>query len=106
MGHFLGTTEHMVLLAIIRRGGKAHGAAILETLESAAGRAPSSGALSTTLDRLEENGLIQSSYQTGGSRRGGRPKRIATVTAAGRARLAATRAAFRKLQDRPQVEGA
>lgn len=102
MGHFLGTTEQMVLLAILRLGRGAHGAAILETLEATTGRAPSSGALSTTLDRLEDNGLISTSYQAGDAGRGGRPKRVATVTPAGRARLEETRAALRDLDALPE----
>ena len=97
MAHFLGTTEYMILLAVLRLEAEAYGAAILQQLEDATGRAPSSGSLSTTLDRLEGKGLITSSYEEGGSDRGGRPKRVVTVTEAGREELAATREAFRRL---------
>ena len=105
MAHFLGTNEYMILLAVLHLGDAAWGATILQELEEATGRAPSSGSLSTTLDRLEEKGLVRSSYEEGAPDRGGRPRRVVAVTAAGHAELAATRQAFRRLEsnlpDRP-----
>lgn len=99
MAHFLGTTEQMILLAVLRLGADAYGAAILEELETATGRAPSSGSLSTTLDRLEAKGLVSSSYREGDDSRGGRPRRVVALTREGRTELAATRKALRTLAD-------
>lgn len=104
MGHFLGTNEHMILLAVLRLGEGAYGAAILDELRSATGRAPSSGALSTTLDRLEKKGLLTSGYEQGDESRGGHPRRMITLTAAGRAELRATQEAFRALRPEPRAE--
>jgi len=98
MAHFLGTTEYMILLAVVRLGEEAYGAAILDELERAAGRAPSSGSLSTALDRLEEKGLVTSAYEEGTSDRGGRPRRVMTVTERGRDEIEATRMAFQRLR--------
>ena len=98
MSHFLGTTEQMILLAVLRLGDRAYGATILDVLESTAGRAPSSGALSTTLDRLERKGLVVSRYDEGDARRGGRPKRAVSLTEAGRMALDDTREALRRLE--------
>lgn len=97
MSHFLGTTEHMILLAIVRLGADAYGAAILEELESTTGRAPSSGSVSTVLDRLETKGFLTSEYRAGGERRGGRPRRVVSLTEAGRAALVETQRAFRSV---------
>lgn len=98
MAHFLGTTEYMILLAIVRLGEEAYGAAILDEIESAAGRAPSSGSLSTALDRLEAKGLVTSRYEGGAPNRGGRPRRVMTITDAGRREMSATLEAFGRLR--------
>jgi PadR family transcriptional regulator, regulatory protein PadR len=98
MAHFLGTTEYMILLAIVRLEGGAYGAAILDELERAVGRAPSSGALSTALDRLETKGLVTSSYEEGAPSRGGRPRRVTTLTPTGWTELSSTVEAFRRLR--------
>ena len=51
---YLGEFEQMVMLTIMRLGDRAYGLAVRAELESVAGRRPSSGALYTTLDRLEK----------------------------------------------------
>jgi len=56
---YLGEFEHMVLLSVMRLGSEAYGLAIKDELESVAGRSPSSGALYTTLDRMERKGLLE-----------------------------------------------
>jgi DNA-binding PadR family transcriptional regulator len=88
---YLGEFEQMVLLAIMRLGREAYGLAIRDELESVAGRSPSSGALYTTLDRMEKKGLLASSAGEGTQERGGRPRRYVRVTADGRALLARSR---------------
>ena len=105
MGHFLGTNEHMILLSVVRLAEGAYGASILDELRDATGRGPSSGSLSTTLDRLEAKGLIQSGYEEGDASRGGHPRRIVGLTAAGRAELRKTEAAFRGLRGELRPEG-
>jgi DNA-binding PadR family transcriptional regulator len=85
---FLGEFEQMVLLSIMRLADRAYGLAVRDELHSVAGRTPSSGALYTTLDRLEQKGLIESTEGESTSDRGGRPRRYVRVTPEGRALLA------------------
>lgn len=101
MGHLLGTTEHMILLAIVRLGHEAYGVSIIETLQDATGRAPSSGSLSTSLDRMEAKGLVVSRYVSGGHKRGGHPRRVVQLTASGEVALRRTAAALQRLGEDP-----
>jgi DNA-binding PadR family transcriptional regulator len=101
---FLGEFEQMVLLAIMRLGTDAYGLAIRDELERVAGRAPSTGALYTTLDRMEKKELLQSTLAKGSRERGGRPRRYVRVTAEGRAQLAHARHTLMALWD--GLEGA
>jgi len=99
MSDFLGEFEQMVLLSSMRLGEEAFGLAIMDELERTAKRRPSSGALYTTLDRLERKGLIESSPGDSSSARGGRPRRYIRVTAEGRIMLARSRARLLALWD-------
>lgn len=85
---FLGEFEQMVLLSVMRLDAAAYGLAVRDELEAVAGRTPSSGALYTTLDRLEKKGLLESSEGESTSERGGRPRRYVRVTPEGKAMLA------------------
>lgn len=96
---FLGEFEQMVLLSIMRLGDDAYGLAISNELEEVAGRKPSSGALYTTLDRLERKGLIESTAGEATHERGGRPRRYVRVTREGRALLAHSRHTLLALWD-------
>lgn len=88
---YVGEFEQMVLLSIMRLGDDAYGLAIRDELTDVAGRTPSSGALYTTLDRLEQKGLIASRAGEGSRERGGRPRRYVRVTAEGRELLSHSR---------------
>lgn len=101
---YLGEFEQMVLLSVMRLQGGAYGLAISRELEGVAGRSPSSGALYTTLDRMERKGLIESHAGEVTAERGGRPRRYVRVTAAGRAQLARSRTTLIALWD--GLEGA
>src|SRR5207247_7254321 len=54
---YLGEFEHLLLLAVLRLGSEAYGLDIARELDARAGRSVSRGALYTSLDRLEDNGL-------------------------------------------------
>ena len=88
------------MLAVRGLGEGAYGAAILDVLASVRGGTPSSGALSTTLDRLEAKGLLVSRYERGDERRGGHPRRVVALTPAGAEALKLTEAAFTQLRER------
>jgi PadR family transcriptional regulator PadR len=79
----LGEFEQMVLLAILRRGEEAYGVTIRAELKMCTGREPAPGALYTTLDRLEEKGLVRSQLGDPTPQRGGRAKRYFQVTGVG-----------------------
>lgn len=80
----LGEFEQIVLLAILRLGENAYGVTIRAEIAACTSREPAPGALYTTLDRMEEKGLVQSWLGDPTPRRGGRAKRYFTVTKRGR----------------------
>ena len=86
----LGEFEQLLLLAILRLGDEAFGADIARELEERAGRSVSRGHLYTSLDRLEDKGLLRWRVASGTAVRDGLPRRVYTVTPAG---LAAVRGA-------------
>lgn len=86
-----GEFEHLVLLAILRLGADASGVGIARELEETAGRSVSRGALYTTLDRLEEKGLVRWKLGKGSVERAGLPLRTYTVTSSGLAVLRSSR---------------
>jgi PadR family transcriptional regulator, regulatory protein PadR len=98
-GEFLGDFEQLVLLALLRLGDDAYGLSVQSELKARAGRAASIGAIYTTLDRLEEKALVKSALGESTPERGGRAKRIFTVTATGRAALRQSIGATRSMAD-------
>ena len=79
----LGEFEYLILAATARLGDDAYGAAIRLQIEDCTKRICSVGALYTTLDRLEEKGLIETWMGNATAQRGGRAKRMVRVTAGG-----------------------
>ena len=90
-GDYLGAFEELVLLAVQALAEAAYGANIQRTLEREARRAVSLGAVHTALERLESKGLVASNASEPTGERGGRRKRIFSVTRQGRSTLRATR---------------
>lgn len=80
----LGEFEQLVLLAILRLGENAYGVTIRREISTRTKRETTPGALYTTLDRLEDKGLLRSSMGDPTPERGGRAKRIVTLTAPGK----------------------
>ena len=80
---YLGEFEKLVLLAILRLGADASGVGIGREIVAR-------GALYTTLDRLEDKGLLRWKVAPGGDDRARLPRRLYAVTPKG---LAAVRAA-------------
>lgn len=71
----LGELELVVLLALLRAGDGAYGAAIRDEIASTTGRDVTPGAIYPTLDRLEQRGLVRSYMGEPTGERGGRAKR-------------------------------
>ena len=94
-----GELEQMVLLAALRLGDDAYGVGIMRELDASVGRRVSRGAVYVTLDRLEDKGWLASASAPAEGSRGGRPRRVVTVTSAGLAELRRTREALLTLWD-------
>jgi len=101
----LGEFEQIVLLAILRLGDDAYGVTIRSEIAVCTGREPSPGALYTTLDRLEDKGLLKSRVGDPSPRRGGRAKRYFAVSASGIKAVARAQKAYRKLLEGVQLPG-
>jgi len=56
---YLGEFEQLLLLAILRLDANAYGVELARELEARAGRTVSRGHLYTSLDRLEDKGLLR-----------------------------------------------
>jgi len=93
----LGEFEQVVLLAILRLGEEAYGVTIRREIAKCTEREPAPGALYTTLDRLEEKGLVSSACGDPTPERGGRAKRYFTVTASGVRAVARAQRAYQRL---------
>jgi DNA-binding PadR family transcriptional regulator len=96
---YLGELEQMILLAVLRLGPEAYGWAVAEELDRVVGRKMSSGALYTTLERLERKGLLAGRVEDPRPERGGRPRRYLKVTPEGLLGLEAGREAMLALWD-------
>jgi PadR family transcriptional regulator, regulatory protein PadR len=88
-----------VLLAILRLDKQAYGVTIRSEITLCTGREPAPGALYTTLDRMQEKGIVRSWFGAATPQRGGRPKRYFALTKAGRAALVNAQRAYQSLLD-------
>ena len=79
----IGEFEYLILSAAAHLGEEAYGAAMREVIETTGGRSCSLGALYTTLDRLEDKGLVETWMSEPTQQRGGRAKRMVRVTGEG-----------------------
>jgi PadR family transcriptional regulator len=85
--HSLGELELVVLLALLRLGEGAYGAAIRQEIRCRTGRAVTPGAIYPTLDRLEHKGFVRSYVGEPEATPGGRAKRHFVLRPAGLAEL-------------------
>lgn len=86
---YLGEFEEMILTMVAALQEDAYGAAISEEIETKFKREVNLSAVHVTLYRLEDKGYVKSRMGGGTSERGGRRKRIFTITSAGLAILRA-----------------
>jgi DNA-binding PadR family transcriptional regulator len=93
----LGEFEQLVLLAILRLGTDAYAVTITREIEEQTDRPVSSGAVYTTLNRLEEKGYLSSRRGESRAMRGGRPRRFYEVEADGLETLQSSLNAVRRL---------
>ncbi len=94
---FLGSLEHLVLLALVRLGDEAYGMTVRREIHARTSRDLSIGAIYATLERLEEKGYVRSEIGEPTAERGGRAKRFFRVEAKGEQALAASQTLLRKM---------
>ncbi len=90
---YLGEFEELVLTIVGILRDDAYGNAIVNEIKERVGRDSNLSAVHVTLYRLEDKGLVKSSMGGSTNARGGRRKRIFTVTNAGLAMLRAMKEA-------------
>ena len=88
----LGEFEQLVLMAIVRLDEEAYGATIRREIETRTERRLSISAVYTTLDRLQQKGLVTSWIGEPTAERGGRRRKYFAMEPAG---ARALRAAYR-----------
>ena len=84
----LGELEQLVLLAVVQLGTGAHAPAIREAIADRTGIDLARGTVYVTLDRLDRKGYLTSRFGDPTAERGGKAKRLFTLTAEGRRALA------------------
>ena len=87
----LGEFEEVILLLVGILNEEAYAFKISEEFASQSGKTTSIGAVHSTLDRLKEKGFLTSEMGKPTAERGGRRKRIYTITASGQRVLTASR---------------
>jgi PadR family transcriptional regulator PadR len=86
-GQLLGSLEQIILLALVRLDGTAHGMIVRREIEERTGRNISIGAVYATLERLEKKGYVSSFTGEPTPQRGGRAKRLFRIEGAGKRAL-------------------
>ncbi|MEX2661918.1 MAG: PadR family transcriptional regulator [Vicinamibacterales bacterium] len=82
-GERLGEFEEFTLLAVRALGDNTYAVPIQQYVEKATARPISIGSIYAALGRLEEKGFLRSSMSEAIAQRGGKAKRVYTVTAGG-----------------------
>ena len=93
----LGDFEQIVLFALVRLKGEAHGVAIGEEIEMKTGRHASPGAVYTALDRMEAKGLVDTWIGESVPERGGRRRKVYRLLPAGARALQRSYGALRNM---------
>lgn len=101
----LGEFEQIVLLSILRLEDTAYGVSIRSEIAERTGRQVAPGALYTTLERLEEKGLVASRMGDPTPERGGRAKRYYRVRASGIRAVKRAQTAYQSLLEGLELLG-
>jgi PadR family transcriptional regulator PadR len=95
----LGEFEQIVMLALLRLGADAYGATVCAEIEKRGGRGVSVSAVHTTLERLEQKGLVKSRIGDPTPQRGGKRKRHYEMAPLGVKSLQASYRSIRSMAD-------
>ncbi len=90
-GEYLGEFEELVMLTCVLLKEEAYGIRIVEEILAKMDRKVNLSAVHVTLYRLEDKGLVDSSMSGATAQRGGRRKRIFSVTMLGMRMLRETK---------------
>jgi len=93
----LSSHDEILLLTILKLGENAYGVTIRKEVSRATGKEWSIGAIYDPLYRLEQKGLVESTFSEPIQERGGRSKRLFCLTQEGKKQLAAHKAVRDKL---------
>ncbi|MEM9718810.1 MAG: PadR family transcriptional regulator [Bacteroidota bacterium] len=93
----LGEFEELVLLAVCILAGKAYGISVKNEIEKHTGRTILLGAVHITLYRLQDKGCLKSEMGGNTEKRGGRKKRLFSITAQGMKQLQESQSVRRKM---------
>ena len=104
-GTYLGEFEELVLLTVAVLNGKAYGVVLAEEIEDQSDRPISLSSVHTALYRLESKGFVKSEMSESTKIRGGRRKRLYSITASGHEALVEARDLREKLWNKmPNLE--
>ncbi len=95
----LGEFEELVLLIAAVLHENAYGISVMQEIEHQTGRQINISAVHSALDRLEQKGYLKSYMGGATTERGGRRKRLFSVTAAGARALSDVREVRNSLYD-------
>ena len=82
-GERLGEFEEFTLLAVRALGDNTYAVPIQQYVEKVTGRTVSVGSIYAALARLEDKGFVRSTMSEAVAQRGGKSKRVYTVTPSG-----------------------
>jgi PadR family transcriptional regulator PadR len=85
--NYLGEFEELILLAVAVMDGHAYGVALLRELSAKSGRQAKLSQVHSSLQRLEEKGMLRSTLGEPTLERGGKRKRLFTITVLGQRTL-------------------
>jgi DNA-binding PadR family transcriptional regulator len=98
-GYHLGELEELVLLVVGILNQEAYGVSVVEEIKVQTGRKVNISAIHTVLNRLEEKGLLTSTMGGATEERGGRRKRLFSLSASGRAAINEVKEVRNRLYD-------
>jgi PadR family transcriptional regulator PadR len=105
-GRFLTDFELMVMLAVLRVRDDAYGVPIAREIEQTAGRPVTHAAVYLALERLRQHGLVTSQLGDPTPERGGRAKKLFSITPTGLRAIRRTQRAFMALWNGiPELKG-
>ncbi len=99
-GKNLGELEELALLMVGALADEAYGVAIMDEIAAQTGRSLNISAVHSVLKRLEQKGFLKSEMKGSTAERGGRRKRIFTISSNGRVVLEQIREVRNQLWER------